>query len=145
MLIEPAPMQLVCDMPVIHFRPVEYTRKRIRGKDNRVEIPKSLSEREVFTLINLCRERIAVPSGVSTLRGKQYGSLITISLNFSRYLRLSLLLLSSEMRLPNGICVRSRCRSESWTARLGFLDKTRHRAPAEPGGMKDSYVGCLIY
>ncbi|KAL0129633.1 hypothetical protein PUN28_001711 [Cardiocondyla obscurior] len=30
-LIEPAPMQLVCDMPVIHFRPVEQVKKK--GKE----------------------------------------------------------------------------------------------------------------
>lgn len=31
-LIEPAPMQLICNMPVIHFRPAELLRKRTRGK-----------------------------------------------------------------------------------------------------------------
>ncbi|XP_031370853.1 dynein heavy chain 2, axonemal [Apis dorsata] len=30
-LIEPAPMQLICNMPVIHFRPAELLRKRTRG------------------------------------------------------------------------------------------------------------------
>ncbi|XP_011862155.1 PREDICTED: dynein heavy chain 2, axonemal [Vollenhovia emeryi] len=29
-LIEPAPMQLVCNMPVIHFRPVEHVKKKAR-------------------------------------------------------------------------------------------------------------------
>ncbi|KAL6262835.1 hypothetical protein P5V15_005625, partial [Pogonomyrmex californicus] len=29
-LIEPAPMQLVCNMPVIHFRPVEQVKKKIK-------------------------------------------------------------------------------------------------------------------
>ncbi|XP_074107880.1 dynein heavy chain 2, axonemal kl-2 [Cotesia typhae] len=27
-LVEPAPLQLICDMPVIHFRPIESTRKK---------------------------------------------------------------------------------------------------------------------
>lgn len=31
MLIEPQPMQLVCPMPLIHFKPVEQTKKKIRG------------------------------------------------------------------------------------------------------------------
>ncbi|XP_043512192.1 dynein axonemal heavy chain 2 [Frieseomelitta varia] len=30
-LVEPAPMQLVCNMPVIHFRPTEQLKKRSRG------------------------------------------------------------------------------------------------------------------
>ncbi|XP_076240945.1 dynein heavy chain 2, axonemal kl-2 [Calliopsis andreniformis] len=30
-LVEPAPMQLVCDMPVIYFRPTEHPKKRTRG------------------------------------------------------------------------------------------------------------------
>ncbi|XP_076651590.1 dynein heavy chain 2, axonemal kl-2 [Halictus rubicundus] len=33
-LVEPAPMQLVCNMPVIHFRPTEQLRKRTRGLYN---------------------------------------------------------------------------------------------------------------
>lgn len=36
-LIEPAPMQLICNMPVIHFRPVEQVKRRARGKDNSIE------------------------------------------------------------------------------------------------------------
>lgn len=31
MLIEPQPMQLVCPMPLIHFKPVEQTKKRSKG------------------------------------------------------------------------------------------------------------------
>ena len=37
-LVEPAPMQLVCNMPVIHFRPTEQFKKRSRGNDADVEI-----------------------------------------------------------------------------------------------------------
>ncbi|XP_076632445.1 dynein heavy chain 2, axonemal kl-2 [Colletes latitarsis] len=33
-LVEPAPMQLVCDMPVIHFRPTEQLKKRTKGLYN---------------------------------------------------------------------------------------------------------------
>ncbi|XP_012153483.1 dynein heavy chain 2, axonemal kl-2 [Megachile rotundata] len=33
-LVEPAPMQLVCDMPVIYFRPTEQLKKRTRGLYN---------------------------------------------------------------------------------------------------------------
>ncbi|XP_053977121.1 dynein axonemal heavy chain 2 [Hylaeus volcanicus] len=33
-LVEPAPMQLVCDMPVIHFRPTEHLKKRTKGLYN---------------------------------------------------------------------------------------------------------------
>lgn len=32
MLIEPQPMQLVCAMPLIHFKPVEQLKKKTRGK-----------------------------------------------------------------------------------------------------------------
>lgn len=31
-LIEPQPMQLICNMPIIHFKPVENFKKRTRGK-----------------------------------------------------------------------------------------------------------------
>lgn len=31
MLVEPAPMQLVYDMPVIHFKPTERLKKRTKG------------------------------------------------------------------------------------------------------------------
>ncbi|XP_024940642.1 dynein heavy chain 2, axonemal [Cephus cinctus] len=34
LLIEPAPMQLVCNMPVIYFRPMEQLKKRTRGLYN---------------------------------------------------------------------------------------------------------------
>lgn len=30
-LIEPQPMQLVCPMPLIHFKPVEQSKKKTRG------------------------------------------------------------------------------------------------------------------
>lgn len=30
-LVEPQPMQLVCPMPLIHFKPVEQLKKRTRG------------------------------------------------------------------------------------------------------------------
>lgn len=30
-LIEPQPMQLVCPMPLIHFKPVEQLKKKTRG------------------------------------------------------------------------------------------------------------------
>lgn len=30
-LIEPQPMQLVCPMPLIHFKPMEMLKKRVRG------------------------------------------------------------------------------------------------------------------
>lgn len=30
-LIEPQPMQLVCHMPLIHFKPVEQLKKKTRG------------------------------------------------------------------------------------------------------------------
>ncbi|XP_051176804.1 dynein axonemal heavy chain 2 [Leptopilina boulardi] len=30
-LVEPAPMSLVCNMPVIHFRPVEQVKKKVKG------------------------------------------------------------------------------------------------------------------
>ncbi|CAK9795260.1 Dynein axonemal heavy chain 2 [Anthophora plagiata] len=33
-LVEPAPMQLVCNMPVIHFRPAEQLKKRTKGLYN---------------------------------------------------------------------------------------------------------------
>ncbi|CAL7938030.1 unnamed protein product [Xylocopa violacea] len=33
-LVEPAPMQLVCNMPVIHFRPAELLKRRTRGLYN---------------------------------------------------------------------------------------------------------------
>lgn len=32
-LVEPDPMQLVCNMPVIHFRPTEQLKKRTKGND----------------------------------------------------------------------------------------------------------------
>lgn len=31
-LIEPQPMQLVCAMPIIHFKPVEQLKKRTKSK-----------------------------------------------------------------------------------------------------------------
>lgn len=31
-LIEPQPMQLVCSMPLIHFKPVEQLKKKTRGR-----------------------------------------------------------------------------------------------------------------
>ncbi|XP_048505458.1 dynein axonemal heavy chain 2-like [Athalia rosae] len=34
MLTEPAPMQLVCNMPVIYFRPMEIFKKKIKGLYN---------------------------------------------------------------------------------------------------------------
>lgn len=39
-LVEPSPMQLVCNMPVIHFRPAEELKKRTRGNndDNDIKI-----------------------------------------------------------------------------------------------------------
>lgn len=30
-LIEPQPMQLVCPMPLIHFKPVEALKKKVKG------------------------------------------------------------------------------------------------------------------
>lgn len=30
-LIEPQPMQLVCAMPLIHFKPVEVMKKKVKG------------------------------------------------------------------------------------------------------------------
>lgn len=30
-LIEPQPMQLVCAMPLIHFKPVEQVKKKVKG------------------------------------------------------------------------------------------------------------------
>lgn len=35
-LIEPQPMQLVCSMPIIHFKPVEQLKKRTRSTQLRV-------------------------------------------------------------------------------------------------------------
>lgn len=32
-LVEPTPMQLVCNMPVIYFRPTEQLKKRTRGNN----------------------------------------------------------------------------------------------------------------
>ena len=32
-LVEPAPMQLVCNMPVIYFRPTEHLKKRTKGSE----------------------------------------------------------------------------------------------------------------
>lgn len=33
-LIEPKPMQLVCPMPTIHFKPVEQLKKKTKGRSN---------------------------------------------------------------------------------------------------------------
>lgn len=35
-LVEPAPMQLVCHMPVIYFRPTEQLKKRTKGNEKRL-------------------------------------------------------------------------------------------------------------
>ena len=62
-LVEPAPMQLVCNMPVIHFRPTEQLKKRSRGNDAGVEIIREKlfatfkKKKEAFTILRLCNKK----------------------------------------------------------------------------------------
>lgn len=117
-LIEPAPMQLVCDMPVIHFRPVEQVKKKVKGKIT-MQISKSFYCAFCFSSVR------------KYARGcwkKQTFNYNQHSLYFHRVLQLSLLLLSPEERRPNEICVHSCCRSQSRNTRFRFLDKARHCA-----------------
>lgn len=103
-LIEPAPMQLICNMPVIHFRPAELLRKRTRGKTT--------------TKYRGWNIKITVFSFPFLS--------FSFFFFFRRTLLLSLLLLSSEMRGSGASCIRCGGRFECGSRRIGFLDKKRH-------------------
>lgn len=124
-LIEPAPIQLVYNMPVIHFRPVEQVKKKVKGKT--MQISKSFY---CVLQISFARKYATGCQKKQTFNYNQH------SLNFRRVLQLSLLLLPPEERRPNEICVRSCCRSQSWNTRFGLLGKTRNCAFIEPSCIK---------
>ena len=99
-LIEPAPIQLVYNMPVIHFRPVEQVKKKVKGKIT-IKISKSF----------YCVLQISFVRKYASGWKKQTFNYNQHSLNFHRVLQLSLLLLPPKEWRPNEICVRSCCRS----------------------------------
>lgn len=51
-LIEPALMQLICNMPIIHFQPVEQVRKKAKGENIKVLVDFSSAHKYVHATSN---------------------------------------------------------------------------------------------
>lgn len=106
-LVEAEPMQMVCPIPTIHFKPVENRKKT------------SKSECQTFCQV------------LSTSCVMSRPVMLTVCV--CRHVRVSVLLLPCAFGRSGPTIVCAQCGTEVWSCAPGSLDQERDRSPHEPG------------